>query len=686
MPRFGIKAQVMILCVGLLSIPLLGISYWQEIQKTALTAQARIQEIEAKAIATSLLATQQNIGELLAADEDSELEKHSLSAPTIQQPIRLDGKFGDWPTLAGQARRFNLNYPIWLAEPDEQNETAFSLRLAQSSQHLYAAIDVRDDKLVYRQANHLRLDYNEQIQLTYHDNKGQLRRIVMPAEQEGPLASYFTDDQWQYGRDLVNAKTGAITLSHKTGIQGYWRKTNMGYAVELRMSTDVINPLQPQIRIAIVDVDDNPTFGPSAIVASLPKSFEDKLNPVGLHARELQRVIDQLKHTYARLWVYDSRGREWAFAEREPQSGVTPTAFDSKCVRDALNSGQDPSDTDINEMSELKRLVVCYPIIQDQKRLGVVVIEESAQHVLKKEEERVMAIAMRLGGIIVTLLVLLFVYAFTLVRRISKLSEESRKSVDAEGRIEHTTINSSKNFPDEIGDLSRTISTLLQKQQSYVNFLERIPQTLRHEIANPLNKLRTSLEVLLDDKPELADNNYIRKIDAGIDQIGRITLHLTEAASLESAMREEQLVRLDLSQFLNGYLSNWSSEIEIIEWDQEPAWVMADSSRLEQLFDKLLDNACSFCANDGRVIVRVERSTQHIQVLVENDGPLLPTENTRELFSPMVSTRSSGSSIHLGLGLHIAKLISEQHKAKLSGTNREDGSGVVFCLEFSLSR
>ena len=186
-------------------------------------------------------------------------------------------------------------------------------------------------------------------------------------------------------------------------------------------------------------------------------------------------------------------------------------------------------------------------------------IEESAQHVLKQEEERVMTIAMRLGGIIVALLALLFVYALTLVRRISKLSEESRKSVDAEGRIERSTINSSKNFPDEIGDLSRTISTLLQKQQSYVNFLERVPQTLRHEIANPLNKLRTSLEVLLEDKPDLSDNNYIRKIDAGIDQIGRITLHLTEAASLESAMREEQLVRLDLSQFLNGYLANWSA-------------------------------------------------------------------------------------------------------------------------------
>ncbi len=685
MPRFGIKAQVMLVCVGLLSIPLLSISYWQEIQHTALTAQARIQEIEAKAIATSLLATQQNIGELLAADEDSELEKYSLSAPTIKQPIRLDGNFGDWPTLAGQPRRFNLNYPIWLAEPDKQHETAFSLRLAQSSQHLYAAIDVRDDTLVYRKPNHLRLDYNEQIQLTYHDNKGQLRRIVMPAEQEGSLASYFTDGQWQYGRDLVNAKTGAVTLSHRTGVQGFWRKTRSGYAVELRMSTDAINPLQPQIRIAIVDVDDNPTFGLSAIVASLPKSFEDKLNPVGLHARELQRVIDQLKHTYARLWVYDSRGREWAFAEREPQSGVTPTAFDSPCVRDALQGNQERADANIDEINQLTRLVVCYPIIQDQKRLGVVVIEESPQHVLKKEEERVVDIAARLGVVIITLLAVLFAYAFTLVRRISRLSEESRKCVDADGRIERTKINSSKNFPDEIGDLSRTISTLLEKQQSYMNFLERIPQTLRHEIANPLNKLRTSLEVLLDDKPELADNNYIRKIDSGIEQIGRITLHLTEAASLESAMREEQLVRLDIIQFLSGYLSNYALEIDICEWDQTPAWVLGDSSRLEQLFDKLLDNAHSFCAKDGRVSIRFERDTQKVKVIIENDGPLLPTENTNELFSPMVSTRSSGSSIHLGLGLHIAKLIGDQHKAKLSGANRRDGSGVAFSIEFLLS-
>ena len=111
MPRFGIRSQFTLLSLGLISIPLVGLSYWEEIQKTALTAQARIQEIEAKAIVTSLLATQQNIAELLAVDEDSDLRKHSLSAPTIKQPLRLDGYFSDWPQQTINNDQFSFKRP-----------------------------------------------------------------------------------------------------------------------------------------------------------------------------------------------------------------------------------------------------------------------------------------------------------------------------------------------------------------------------------------------------------------------------------------------------------------------------------------------------------------------------------------------------------------------------------------------
>ena len=499
---------------------------------------------------------------------------------------------------------------------------------------------------------------------------------------------------WQFGEDVVDLRTRETIPSHKTEIQGYWRKTDKGYALEFRIPIAQLDTTPTQLHVAVVDVDENPEYGPKAIVASLPKSLDDKLNPVALHARELQRVIDELKNTYARLWIYDSRGREWAYAERDTQtkafvdsyySSVTkPIGFDSQCVKDALEGKIEPLRYLKGEDGELSRLIVCYPIIENLETLGVVVVDESVNHVLAQEELRMRSIAIKIGGTIALLFLVLFFYAFVLVRRITRLSEEARKSIDHEGRIEQTSIQASQNFPDEIGDLSRSISSLLQKQHSYVSFLERIPQTLRHEISNPLNKLRTSLENLLDEQPKLASNNYITKIDKGIDQISSITHHLTEAASLESAIQEEELVNLDLIDFLEGYLSTWSASIECLPWEKIPAFIHGDSSRLEQLFDKLLDNAKSFCTENGRVKVHVQRSQKRITVCIENDGPLLSSERAEELFSPMVSTRSSGSSIHLGLGLHIAKLICDQHKAKLEGKNREDKSGVIFSVEFDL--
>ena len=407
-------------------------------------------------------------------------------------------------------------------------------------------------------------------------------------------------------------------------------------------------------------------------------------------------MIDELKNTYARLWIFDRQGREWAYAERATQADAfregynltarepAPISVDKLCVKDALQGNIEPLHYLNDADGELSRIIVCYPIIEKNETLGVVVIDESANHVLAKEEQRMRAIAIKLGGTIALLFLVLFGYAFILVRRISRLSEEADLSIDPEGRIKKTRIQASQHFPDEIGDLSRSISTLLEKQHSYISFLERIPQTLRHEISNPLNKLRTSLENLLDQQPELSQNNYVQKIDKGIDQIGSITHHLTEAASLESAIQDESLSRLDLIEFLNGYCATLGSPVECQPWDNSPAYIQGDSSRLEQLFDKLLDNAISFCPEQGKVLIKVQRSQRRLSVIIDNDGPLLSVERSEDLFSPMVSTRSSGSSIHLGLGLHIAKLICDHHRATLEGRNRSDGTGVVFSVAFEI--
>ena len=314
--------------------------------------------------------------------------------------------------------------------------------------------------------------------------------------------------------------------------------------------------------------------------------------------------------------------------------------------------------------------------------LGVVVIDESAKHVLGKEEDKIQSIATRLALAVIGVVLVFFFYAVYLARRIAQLNHESKNTIDQQGRIEKTQLESSKDFPDEIGDLSRTITSLLQKQQSYTEFLERIPQTLRHEIANPLNKLRTSLELLLDTRPELADDRFIKRLEAGTDQINQITTHLTEAASLEGAIQSERLSTLDLNRFLHGYFDSWADPVLVTQFKTEPFELLGDASRLEQMFDKLMDNATSFCVKNGTVRITVKQEKHFVQVDIENDGPLLATDNLTQLFAPMSSNRSSGGEIHLGLGLHIAKLIAEKHGANILAKNRSDETGVVFSVLF----
>jgi signal transduction histidine kinase len=52
------------------------------------------------------------------------------------------------------------------------------------------------------------------------------------------------------------------------------------------------------------------------------------------------------------------------------------------------------------------------------------------------------------------------------------------------------------NAGDEIGDLARSVSNMLEKLKQHNGFLENMPRTLRHEINNPLNTLSTSLQNL----------------------------------------------------------------------------------------------------------------------------------------------------------------------------------------------
>lgn len=116
--------------------------------------------------------------------------------------------------------------------------------------------------------------------------------------------------------------------------------------------------------------------------------------------------------------------------------------------------------------------------------------------------------------------------------------------------------------------------------------------------------------------------------------------------------------------------------------------VMADPERLGHVVTNYLTNALKFSSTDQPVVVSVYTDGNLARVSVRDEGPgLMPEEQERvwEHFYRVTGIEvQSGSSIGLGLGLHICKTIIERHHGQV-GVQSTPGAGSTFWFALPLA-
>lgn len=107
--------------------------------------------------------------------------------------------------------------------------------------------------------------------------------------------------------------------------------------------------------------------------------------------------------------------------------------------------------------------------------------------------------------------------------------------------------------------------------------------------------------------------------------------------------------------------------------------LQGDEGQLRQLVAILLDNACKYAGEEGRVMLRLERGADKARLSVHNTGEAIPQADLAHIFERFYRAdksraRSQGG---YGLGLAIAKSIAEGHKGKIFAESRA-GDGTTF--------
>ncbi len=217
--------------------------------------------------------------------------------------------------------------------------------------------------------------------------------------------------------------------------------------------------------------------------------------------------------------------------------------------------------------------------------------------------------------------------------------------------------------------------------------------TLAHELRNPLAPIRNSLEVM---KRANFDADLIEQscstMERQMGQMVRLVDDLLDVSRISSNKLELRKDRVELASILHHAIetcrptADVANQELIVSIPPEPLYLNADSVRLAQVFGNLLNNACKYTEQGGRIWLTAERQGSDVVVRIKDTGVGIPPDMLAivfEMFTQIDHTleRSQGG---LGIGLTLVKRLVEMHDGTVTTHSEGQGHGSEFVVRLPI--
>ena len=670
--------RLQLLCLGLLTLalPWAGYRYVQELEgalrsgleqtllATADTTASALDEPSLRAIPTTPAAASEQV---------------IYAHPLTTEPL-IDGYRDDWSSADATGAALGAQGRFWIG-------------IHERSLYLFVRFD--DSSVVYQRAPG-EVPYGDRILLLLEASQPEW--LLLHTTAPGSLRAQDTE-----------APLYVPSGRHETRVPAYWRETNAGFTVEVRLPLDLAGQ---RLGISVVDVDPVQTASPQpSYRVSVASSWGGEAPGVlfyrparlAVAASHFVQPGRRLRIVGPAGWIVFDEGEidplSVSFDDRAPN--LAERLFRFILERDDppfTGLEQPPGRLSTHMLGEVLAgspvtawfarggdasavVAIGTPIVRDDEFLGAVILEQGSDSILTLTNT---ALVRLLSVTFLAMLIIvagLLSYATLLSVRVRRLSRAAETALGPKGEI-HTSLPG-RRARDEIGDLARSFSDLLNRLRDYTAYLTTLKAKLAHELRTPLAVVATSLENLEREPHGSNLSPYLSRLKDGAARLDGILSAMTEATLIEQAIAatEPEVFNLDavLQSCTDAYPDIYPDHEIEYQCRGARTQILGSGDLIVQMMDKFIDNAVSFSPAHAPIEVALNGTRHGASITVTNRGPPLPVAMRSQLFDSLVSVRSErGARHHLGLGLHIVSMVAEYHRGSVRGDDLPDGSGVMF--------
>jgi len=207
-----------------------------------------------------------------------------------------------------------------------------------------------------------------------------------------------------------------------------------------------------------------------------------------------------------------------------------------------------------------------------------------------------------------------------------------------------------------------------------------------HELKTPLTVILSNAELLEATPLEERSARWADNIHSEARQMKSLVEEMLTLARADNMVRSCEFGEVSLSDLSTDCALAFESLAfeagKPLEFQLDaPVTVTGDRDKLHQLVSILLDNAIKYGAEGSPIHLTLRKTDRQAILTVSNSGEPIPPEHLSHLFERFYRADASrGEKSGFGLGLSIAKTISDEHKGTLRAESDALSTRFIFTI------